>query len=89
MKAFCSLEIGFTIFLIEIDGDCEVLDCLTEITEDGEDESSEIEIFGYVILAFLDGFINISDSFIEVISVEMKYSSEVVEGGDVIVAELW
>ena len=61
---------------------------MTEITKNSKDESSEIEIFWNVIFTFFNGFINISNCFIEIVSVEMKNGSEIEEGGDMIVAEL-
>ena len=61
---------------------------LSEVTEDGEDESPKIEIFRNVILALLNSFINIRNSFIEIIAIKMQYGSIVVESRNVVVAKL-
>jgi len=61
------------------------LDCLAEVAKDGEDKASEIEIFRDVVLAFFDGFVNVSHSFVELILIEVKYGPVVVKGGNVVV----
>jgi hypothetical protein len=62
---------------------------LTEITKNGKDETSQIEILGDVVLTFFDGFINISYSFIEIIFVEVKDSSIIIKSRNVIIGKLW
>lgn len=61
---------------------------MAEVAEDSEGEASEIEIFGYVIFALFDGFVDISYSLVEIVSVKIKNSAIVVEGGDVVIGEL-
>lgn len=40
LQAFGPFQIRLGVFFVEVDGDSEVLDCLTEVSEDGESESS-------------------------------------------------
>jgi hypothetical protein len=88
LQTFGPFEVGFAVFLVEVDGDGKVLDCLTEIAKNGEDESSEIEVFGDVVLALFDGFVDVCHCFVEVVAVKMQNGAIVEESRDVIVAQL-
>ena len=85
LQAFCSLEVGFRVFLLEVGGNCEILDGLAEVAEDSEDQSSKIEIFWDIILTFFDCLINISNRFIEIILIEVEYRPKVVKGRNMII----
>ena len=89
LQALGSFEVGFGIFLVQVDSNSEILGGLSEVAKDGEDESPKIEIFRDIILTLFDGFIDICNSFIEIIAIKMQYGSIVIESRDVIVAELW
>ena len=65
------------------------MNCLTKITENGKDETSEIEILGNVILTFFDCLIYVGNCFIEIVFVEVKYSSVVVKCRNMIIGKLW
>lgn len=89
MKTFGSLKIRFSIFFIKISSNSQILYCLTEIPKNCKNEASQIEIFGNIILAFLDSFIDICNWFIEVIFVEVKNWSEIIKSRNVVVRKLW
>ena len=61
---------------------------MAEITKNSKDQSSQIEIFRDVILAFLYSFIDVSYSFVEIVAVEIEDGSVVEESRDVVVAQL-
>ena len=85
LQTFRSLEVGFRVFLLEVGGDCEVLDGLAEVAEDSEDQSSKIEIFWDIILTFFNCLVDISNRFIEIILIEVEYRSKVVKGRNMII----
>ena len=85
LQTFRSLEVGFRVFLLEVGGDCEVLDGLAEVAEDSEDQSSKIEIFWDIILTFFNCLIDISNRFIEIILIEVEYRPKVVKGRNMII----
>lgn len=62
---------------------------MAEIAKYSKDQSSEIKIFGDVVLAFFNGFIYICDCFIELVFIEVKDGSVEVESGDMVVGKLW
>lgn len=88
LQTLGSFQIGFGVFLIQVDGNSEILDRLAEIAKDGKDEPPEVEILGDVILAFLDGFIHIPHSLIEIIAIEMQHSPKIVKTRYMIIAQL-
>lgn len=88
LQALRSLKVRFRVFFIQVDGYCEVLDWLAEVSEDSEDESPQIEVLGDVVFALFDGLVDIGHCLVEVVAVEMEDGPEVVEAGDVVVAEL-
>ena len=61
---------------------------MAKITKNSKDQSSQIEIFRDVILAFLYSFIDVSYSFVEIVAVEIEDGSVVEESRDVVVAQL-
>jgi hypothetical protein len=61
---------------------------LTEIAEYGEDKTSKIEIFWYVVLTFFYSFIDISDSLVEIVPIEMEDRSVIIKGGNMVVGQL-
>lgn len=61
---------------------------MAEIPKNSKDQSSQIEIFRDVILAFLYSFIDVSYSFVEIVAVEIEDGSVVEESRDVVVAQL-
>lgn len=88
LQALGPLQVGLGVLLVEVDGDGEVLDCLAEVAEDGEDESSQVEVLGDVVLALLDGLVDVGHGLVEVVLVEVQDGAEVEEGGDVVVGQL-
>jgi len=79
LQAFGPLEIRLTVFFIKIDGDSEILNCLTEIAKNSKNQTSKIKIFWNVVLALLYSFINITYSFVEIIPIELKDGPEIEE----------
>ena len=71
LQAFGPLEVGFGIFFIKINAYREVLDGLGEIAKTCKNQSPQIEIFGYVVLALFYGLIYIGDSFAEILQVKL------------------
>ncbi len=61
---------------------------MTEIAKNGKDEPSEVEVLGDVVLAFLNGLVNIGNRFVEIVFVEIKNGAVIVEGRNMIVGEL-
>lgn len=80
LQAFSPLKVGLGILLLEVCSNCEILDGLAEIAENGKYQPSEIEVLGDIILTFFDGLIDISHRFIEIIFIEVEHGSEVIEG---------
>jgi hypothetical protein len=88
LQALGSFEVGFGVFLIEVDGNSEILDGLAEIAKDGKDEPPQVEIFGDVVFALFDGLIDIPHSLVEIIAIEMQHSPEIVKTRYMIIAQL-
>jgi len=61
---------------------------LAEISENGEDETSKVEIFRDVILAFLNSLVDVSYGLIEVVFVEVKNGAIIEKGRNMVVGEL-
>ncbi len=70
LQALGSFEVWFGVLLVEVDGNWEVLDSLGEITKTGKYDSSQVEIFGDVVLTLLYGLVHIRNGFAEILKVE-------------------
>lgn len=88
LKALGSFEVGFGIFFIQVDRNCEILNRLAKIAKNCKDKTSKVKIFGYVILTFFNGFIHIRHGLIEIVPVQMQYRPVVVKCRNMVIAEL-
>ncbi len=70
LQTFGSFEVWFGVLLVEVDGNWEVLDSLGEITKTGKYDTSQVKIFGDVVLTLLYGFVHIRNGFAEILKVE-------------------
>ena len=61
---------------------------MAEVAENSEDQSSQVEVLGDVVLTLLYSFIDIRYSFIEVVPVQVQNRPKVVKSRYVIIAEL-
>lgn len=81
-------NISFPEVIIQVDAHGVILYCLGEVGAASKDQPSKVEVLWDIILAFLDGLVDVCDSSLELVHVEVDHSSMVEYAGYVVVGEL-